>query len=120
MPKQTTTVIQGGRAGRPYIRQPPMGGKSRSATTTTADRSNGSWTRGANPYWVAVKEQTRAAREGPNAAGGFSGGRGSGCLLLGGGSAGFGALDSLFFSGATAPDVGLHRRYNPTGRVDLQ
>jgi len=35
-----------------------------------------------------------------------------GSLLEAGGVARFGALDALFFRGPTAPDVGLHRRYN--------
>ena len=35
-----------------------------------------------------------------------------GGLLEAGGVARFGALDPLFFRGPTAPDVGLHRRYN--------
>ena len=41
-------------------------------------------------------------------------------LLLGRGAAGFGALDALLFGGATAPDVRLHRRYNPVGPQHLQ
>jgi hypothetical protein len=41
-------------------------------------------------------------------------------LLLGGGAAGFGAFDALLFSGATAPDVRLHREYNPMGADHLQ
>jgi hypothetical protein len=41
-------------------------------------------------------------------------------LLLGGGATGFHALDSFLFGGATAPDVRLHRGYNPIGGDDLQ
>jgi len=41
-------------------------------------------------------------------------------LLLRGSAAGFGALDPLLFGGATAPDVGLHREYNPVEPDDLQ
>jgi hypothetical protein len=41
-------------------------------------------------------------------------------LLLYGSLASFGALDTLLFGGATAPDVGLHRRYNRSGAVHLQ
>jgi hypothetical protein len=41
-------------------------------------------------------------------------------LLLWGGLASFGALDPLLFGGATAPDVWLHRRYNPSRGVHLQ
>jgi hypothetical protein len=41
-------------------------------------------------------------------------------LFLGGSQANFGALDTLLFGGATAPDVRLHREYNRRGCCDLQ
>jgi len=99
---------------------PAHGWKKPGAFTYDGLRCNGGWTRRANRYWGAVTTQTRATREGPSAPGGFSGRRVLGGLLLGGSLSGSGALDTLLFGGATAPDVGFHRRYNRTGRVDLQ
>jgi len=43
-----------------------------------------------------------------------------GGLLEAGGQAGLGPLDSLFPGGTTAPDVGLHRRYNCPRVIRLQ
>jgi hypothetical protein len=88
---------------------------------THADlRCNGGWTLRANRYWRFVTKQTRTTREGPSAPGGLSGRRVLRRLLLWGSSASFGALDTLLFGGATAPDVRLHRLYNRTGAADLQ
>jgi hypothetical protein len=50
--------------------------------------------------------------EAANGGGRFSREPELGGLLPAGGQAGFGALDPLFFGGATAPEMGLHRRYN--------
>ena len=43
-----------------------------------------------------------------------------GGLLAAGGQAGFRPLNPLFFGGATAPDVRLHRRYNWPAVIRLQ
>src|SRR5438477_10593675 len=69
---------------------------------------------------MLVKEQTRTTREGPSAPGGLSRCRALRGLLGDGGLTGSGALDSLLFGGTTAPDVGIHRRYNPSGGRHLQ
>jgi len=73
-----------------------------------------------SPVFRAGKELNKTnARSTQRLWGVFRDGRLRG-LLLWGGAAGFGALDALLFGGATAPDVGLHRGYNPTGPDDLQ
>jgi len=119
-PKQTTALIQGGRACRMDSPHPPMGGKKPGADRPDDRRCNDEWTRRANRSWVAVTKQTKTTREGPSAPGGLSGCRALRGLLLDAGLTGSGALDALLFGGTTAPDVGLHRRYNRSGGRHLQ